>query len=236
MLKLLLFLFINVLYGQSNIPPSKAYYFTQKLDHFNAQDVRTFQQRYLMYDYYWDRLNNAPILFYAGNEGPITDFYNNTGFMFDIAPQFRGLVLFCEHRYYGETQPFGNDYSTKNLQWLNMAQAIADYAVFIEYIKKAYNVTSKVIVFGGSYGGILAGLLRIHYKSQFDMALAASAPVLQTMDKTDPTVFWQLITQDYYNVNTKCPDIVRAGYAQLIELKNQGSMFITRYIYMLNIL
>ena len=30
------------------------------------------------------------------------------GFMFDIAPEFKALLVFAEHRYYGLTQPYGN--------------------------------------------------------------------------------------------------------------------------------
>lgn len=51
-------------------------YFTQRLDHFNVADNRTFQQRYLVNDYHWDR--QGPILLYTGNEGDITWFYANT--------------------------------------------------------------------------------------------------------------------------------------------------------------
>ena len=31
------------------------------------------------------------------------------GFMWDIAPEFKALLLFVEHRYYGESMPYGND-------------------------------------------------------------------------------------------------------------------------------
>jgi hypothetical protein len=37
------------------------------------------------------------VFFYAGNEGPIDGFWDNTGFMFDIAPLFQALVVFGEH-------------------------------------------------------------------------------------------------------------------------------------------
>ena len=40
---------------------------------------------------------NGPIFFYAGNEGDIEAFWNNTGFMFDIAPMFQAMVVFAEH-------------------------------------------------------------------------------------------------------------------------------------------
>ena len=37
---------------------------------------------------------SGPIFFYCGNEGPIESFYENTGFMFDIAPEFNAVVIF----------------------------------------------------------------------------------------------------------------------------------------------
>lgn len=61
--------------------------------------------RYLINDTYWRRpeakgkhKRAGPIFFYSGNEGIIETFAQNTGFMWDIAPQFEAMVVFCEHR------------------------------------------------------------------------------------------------------------------------------------------
>lgn len=51
-------------------------YFTQRLDHFNVADNRTFQQRYLVDRSHW--YGTGPLFVYTGNEGDITWFYNNT--------------------------------------------------------------------------------------------------------------------------------------------------------------
>ena len=44
---------------------------------------------------YWDK--KGPIFFYTGNEGGITEFWNNSGFVFEAAEKFNALVIFGEH-------------------------------------------------------------------------------------------------------------------------------------------
>lgn len=62
--------------------------------------------RYLVDDTYWDPAT-GPILYYAGNEGDIYSFYDNSGFMTEtVAAETRGLVVFGEHRYFGVSYPF----------------------------------------------------------------------------------------------------------------------------------
>jgi lysosomal Pro-X carboxypeptidase len=55
--------------------------------------------------------DGSPLFFYTGNEGTIEDFAANTGIMYDIAPMFNALIVFCEHRYYGNgsSLPYGED-------------------------------------------------------------------------------------------------------------------------------
>jgi len=63
-------------------------------------------------------------------------FYNNTGFMFELAQQWNALVIFAEHRYYGQTLPFGqNSFTPANMAWLTAEQALADYAELLRWYK-----------------------------------------------------------------------------------------------------
>ena len=47
-------------------------------------------------DDHWAK-GSGPIFFYTGNEGDIVGFWQNSGLLFDLAPQFRALVVFGEH-------------------------------------------------------------------------------------------------------------------------------------------
>ena len=64
--------------------------------------------RYLINDKFVEG-NDAPILFYCGNEGDVEKYYANSGFMTDtLATSMKALILFGEHRYYGKSMPFGD--------------------------------------------------------------------------------------------------------------------------------
>lgn len=53
--------------------------------------------------------------------------------MWDIAPAYSAMLLFVEHRYYGQSLPFGDDSfkDVDHLQFLTSTQALADFATFI---------------------------------------------------------------------------------------------------------
>ena len=94
---------------------------------------------------------------YTGNEGDITWFYNNTvisktlrnhsltycacsqGFAWDLASTFQGLLIFVEHRYYGESLPFGSAsyQDAQHLNFLSSEQALADFVDVIADVKVA---------------------------------------------------------------------------------------------------
>lgn len=88
--------------------------------------------------------------------------------MYDIAADFNALLVFGEHRYYGETLPFGNETfsNLSNLGYLSSEQALADYAQFLRWFKNDFypqTNNSKVVAFGGSYGGLLSAWFRMKY-------------------------------------------------------------------------
>ncbi|XP_065833141.1 lysosomal Pro-X carboxypeptidase-like [Oscarella lobularis] len=200
-------------------------YFTQPIDHFGFDSqIGEFKQRYLVSREYWE--HGKPIFFYAGNEGDITWFCNNTGFMWDIAPEFNAMLIFAEHRYYGKSLPFGSDsyLTSANLQYLTSEQALADFAVLIEQIKLMPGAeNSSVVAFGGSYGGMLAAWLRMKYPNVVVGAIAASAPIWQFGNLTPCDSFNRIASQDYRTTpgGEMCFENIRDLWSTLNDTANQ---------------
>lgn len=87
------------------------FWFDAPIDHFDNHGAAspTYRMRYLVnVDHYTEK--NGPIIFYTGNEGDIWTFYENSGFMREtLAKQFGAVTVWAEHRYFGESMPFGKD-------------------------------------------------------------------------------------------------------------------------------
>ncbi|KAG6430595.1 hypothetical protein SASPL_108665 [Salvia splendens] len=199
-------------------------FYTQILDHFNYNPAsyHTFQQRYLINQKHWGGpANNSPIFVYTGNEGDIEWFAQNTGFMFETAPLFNALLVFIEHRFYGKSIPFGGKktvaYSNSStLGWLSSTQALADYATLVLDLKHNLSAPdSPVIVFGGSYGGMLAAWFRLKYPHVAIGALASSAPILNFDNITSPFSFNDIITKDFRSESENCYKVIRRSWQEI---------------------
>ncbi|ETN74979.1 serine carboxypeptidase S28 [Necator americanus] len=175
-------------YSRAAAPPWTVMWFTTKLDHFTYSDTRTFKMKWLVNNTNYK--SGGPIFFYTGNEGDIEGFATATGIMWDLAPKFNAAIVFAEHRFYGESLPFGNQsysvshspnctgrcctrISIDNMGYLTSEQALADFAALLFTLKTPNNTlnvsfpeSAPVISFGGSYA---AHIFR---------AWAASAPLI----------------------------------------------------------
>lgn len=213
--------------SSSSIPISyKTLYFDQKIDHFGFLEDGTFKQRYLVNDKHWQQ-PGGPIFFYTGNEGDITWFCNNTGFMWEIAEEFGAMLVFAEHRYYGESLPFGHDsYSdNKHLNYLTSEQALADFAVLIQNLKSTLPgaQNSPVIAIGGSYGGMLAAWFRMKYPHMVVGALASSAPIWQFPGMVPCGDFYKIVTQDFARSGSNCDKNIRMSWKAIENISATAS-------------
>ncbi|GMY24995.1 lysosomal Pro-X carboxypeptidase isoform X2, partial [Fagus crenata] len=72
------------------------------------------------------------------------------------------------------------------------------FAVLIRSLKQNLSSeASPVVVFGGSYGGMLAAWFRLKYPHIAIGALASSAPILHSDDITPRSSFYDAISQDF---------------------------------------
>ena len=194
----------------------KEYEYSALIDHFTNHGAGsdTYQMRYLVDDTYFDK-DNGPIIFYAGNEGDVYTFFDNSGFMTTtLAEKFGALVVFGEHRYFGTSMPFGdNSFDKDNLKYLTVEQAMMDYVEFMIDYKKTNGLEDRaVIVGGGSYGGMLSAWLRMKYPHVFQGALAASAPILFFEGYVSPNAYDDIATNDFRKADAECPDMIKAGF------------------------
>ena len=168
----------------------------------------------------------GPIFFYAGNEDDVTLYVNATGLMWEHAAEFGALLVFAEHRYYGESLPFGAaSFQMPHLRYLSHEQALADYAVVLREVKASVGADpeSPVVVFGGSYGGMLAAWMRMKSPSEVVGAIAASAPIL-AFDGLSPAfdgeAYWRVVTRDATAAGgaaDACAENVKRAFEVLFE-------------------
>ncbi|XP_075971697.1 putative serine protease K12H4.7 [Anticarsia gemmatalis] len=147
------------------------------LDHFDPQNNATFRMRF-MYNEDFFGGNGSPIFILVGGEWAINAGWLRGGNMFEMARENRGYQIYTEHRYYGETIPFA-DFSAENLRFLNIDQALADLAYFINDLKKQPRfANSKVILYGGSYAANMVMWFKKRYPHLVLGSVASSGPIL----------------------------------------------------------
>lgn len=118
--------------------------------------------------------------------------------------------VFAEHRYYGQSMPFGNkSFSEPQYSgYLSSQQALADYA---DLLSNHLNTEQRpVIAFGGSYGGMLAAWFRMKYPHLVTGAIAASAPILQFT--ADCNRFDTILTSVFAGGHKECAKNIKESW------------------------
>lgn len=174
---------------EEQLPPSYHFetkFFQQRVDHVNKQNRALFWQRYFVVGNFTSKELNHPLFVFCGAEqGDIYKEWKHYGFMMEVARRQAAKVIFLEHRYFGQSVPFGQEAflaRPDRVGLLSLDQSLADYAAII----REHKGDGPVVTFGGSLSGTMAALLRIQYPELVDMAFASSAPVFGVPGVADP--------------------------------------------------
>ena len=171
-----------------------AQFFVQKLDHFAANDSRSFEQKYYVDDSHY-RPPHGPVFLYISGEAPLYGAPSGAGSIIGELAALHGAAVFAvEHRYYGDSLPF-TLLDLPNLAYLNSGQALLDLVAFRGFAaaqlaqRHGYDDAAggggPWVAFGGSYAGALATWLRLKYPHLIAGALASSAVVRAVESYTD---------------------------------------------------
>ncbi|XP_022119901.2 putative serine protease K12H4.7 [Pieris rapae] len=163
----------NVLTGWINMP----------IDHFDPQNTDTYRMRFMSNDQFFGG-DGSPLYILVGGEWDIVEGWLRAGNMYLSAQENKGYMFYTEHRYYGESLPYQN-FTTENLRFLNVDQALADLAYFIREMKSHPRFAeSKVILFGGSYAANMVIWFKQRYPHLVEGVVGSSGPILAKVDFT----------------------------------------------------
>merc|ERR1719320_1417033 len=154
-------------------------YFEQVLDHFNAIDDRTWQQRY------WENLEHhvegGPAFIMIGGEAEANPKWMTYGQWYKWAQENGAAMFELEHRYYGQSQPT-EDMSTDNMRYLSSRQGLEDLGHFMTAMNNKYNLTGSWITFGGSYPGSLSAWMSLRFPHLVAGSVSSSGPLFAKLD------------------------------------------------------
>ena len=58
-----------------------------------------------------------------------------------LAKKYGGISVVAEHRYFGQSKPFGNNsHSVENTEFLNLPNVMMDYVNLIKHIREMYGL------------------------------------------------------------------------------------------------
>uniref|UniRef100_A0A8R1DS58 Uncharacterized protein n=1 Tax=Caenorhabditis japonica TaxID=281687 RepID=A0A8R1DS58_CAEJA len=202
-------------------PYLQVHNFTQKLDHFDAYNTETWNQKYF-YNPIYSR-NNSIIFLMIGGEGPESGHwaaFPEVQYL-QWAKEFGADVFDLEHRFFGDSWPLPN-MDTSSLRLLTTQQALEDLAYFIISMNKKHNFKNpRWVTFGGSYPGSLSAWFRQKYPELTVGSVASSAPVNLKLDFYEYAV---VVENDLKITDPSCSSSVKTAFdsIQNLTLTSQG--------------
>lgn len=222
------FSFVRISAG---VPAEPQWFEEQLVDHFSTSSP-IWRQRYYASDVHFGGPGH-PIFLIVGGEGGIPP---DVGIFYPwvadvLAMTFKALVVELEHRFYGESLPFGNQsFSTEHLVLMNSEQAIADIARFVHAQQRLRKCSPRgfagycpVLTIGGSYPGFLSAMMRLRFPSIVDMAYAASAPLKFYSQQVGQYEYYSKITKSAERSLPGCAAAVRAAMEVFQNLCSRAS-------------
>ncbi|XP_050343385.1 putative serine protease K12H4.7 [Nymphalis io] len=191
----------------------KTAWINMPIDHFDPQNKDTYRMRFMFNDEFFGG-EGYPIFILVGGEWDIVPGWLQGGNMYLMAEENKGYQIYTEHRFYGESLPYKN-FTTENLRFLNVDQALADLAYFIKEIKKGPRfANSKVILYGGSYAGNMVLWFKQRYPHLVVGGVASSGPI---MGKVDFTGYLEVVHDAFLSEGgEECTSIINQGIKDTI--------------------
>ncbi|XP_001662504.2 putative serine protease F56F10.1 isoform X1 [Aedes aegypti] len=185
---------------------------TQYVDNFDPQNPSTWSMRYIQNGEHYQP--GGPLFIFLGGEWEISPGYVMYGHFYDMAKELGAHLFYTEHRYYGQSRPTASTRSDL-LKFLNIDQALADLAHFVEEMRRAIPgaENSKVIMAGGSYSATMVAWFRQKYPHLVDGGWASSAPLLAKLDFVE---YKEVVSESIRLVGgDACADRIERAYEQI---------------------
>merc|ERR1711983_477966 len=182
-------------------------YFEQVLDHFNAIDGRTWQQRY------WVNLEHyvkkGPAFIMIGGEAEANPSWMKWGQWYKWAEENGAAMFLLEHRYYGQSHPT-EDMSTDNMRYLSSRQGLDDLGHFMTAMNNKYNLTGSWITFGGSYPGSLSAWMSLKFPHLVAGSVSSSGPLYAKLDYFE---YLEVVEDAFGTTGPGCNDAITKAIA-----------------------
>ena len=200
--------------------------FEQLLDHENPS-LGTFKQSYWYNTEFWTG-PGAPVVVFTPGEtaaAEYTGYLTNATITGQFAQAIGGAVVMIEHRYWGDSSPFA-ELTTKNLQYLTLANAIADLTYFARNVKLPFASNSSSssnapqapwVLSGGSYSGALAAWVESVDPGTYWAYHASSAVVEAQGD------FWQYFEPIKQGMPQNCSADVQLVIKHIDDVLRKGT-------------